>query len=53
MVAAWGVTAGVVALFAGERIPLLRQDVFCKIPIIGDIWSEYRKKEEDEALEQA
>ena len=47
ILSAWGVTAGVAVLFFGERIPRLRQDIFSRLPVIGDRWASYRKVEEE------
>lgn len=49
----WGVVAGVAAVFLVERIPAFRRDVFCKIPLIGDRWAEYRVHEEEAEGETA
>lgn len=46
MAVGWGLMAGTAAIFLVERIPNFRRDIFCKIPIIGDHWAEYRSTEE-------
>ncbi len=46
MAVGWGMMAGAAALFLVERIPNFRRDFFCKIPVIGEHWAEYRSTEE-------
>ena len=48
MLSTWGLAAGVAVLFFGERIPRLRQDIFSRLPVIGDRWENYRKQEDAE-----
>ncbi len=49
---AWGVTAGLAALFITERLPMFRRDLYCKIPLLGARYADYRSADEDEAAEQ-
>lgn len=43
-VAAWGFTLGALGVFALERIPRLRKDVFSNLPVIGqyELWQKYK-----------
>lgn len=43
----WCLMAGAAAVFLVERIPNFRRDIFCKLPLIGDHWAEYRSTEDD------
>jgi hypothetical protein len=49
MAAGWGVFATCAALFFGERIAILRRDFFCRIPILGSRWENYRACESTES----
>lgn len=48
MAVGWALMGGTAALFLAERIPNFRRDFFCKLPVIGDYWAEYRVTEEAE-----
>lgn len=45
MAVGWGLMAGAAAVFLVERIPNFRRDLFCKLPVIGEHWAEYREVE--------
>jgi hypothetical protein len=48
MAVGWALMAGAAAFFLVERIPNFRRDLFCKLPVIGERWAEYRAHEEEQ-----
>ena len=37
----WTVPASLAVLFVAERLPMVRRDLFCKLPIVGHLYKEY------------
>lgn len=48
MAVGWGLMAGTAAVFLAERIPNFRRDLFCRLPLLGARWAEYRVPADDE-----
>jgi len=48
---AWGLTAFIGGLFFIERLPMIRRDIFSRLPVIGSYWAAYRV--EEAAIEEA
>lgn len=50
----WAVAVGIAAVFLGERVGPLRRDVFCRLPIIGHRYDDWRPKgaSSDDAKEE-
>lgn len=45
VLAGWAVAAGVVAIFLGERVGPLRRDIYCRLPVIGHRYDDWRPKD--------
>ena len=43
----WSVPAGIAVLFIAERLPMVRRDLFCKLPIIGNLYKEYENMDSE------
>lgn len=46
--ASWALAGGLALAFLGERLPMLRRDVFSALPLIGGHWAAYRVVEQGE-----
>jgi len=47
MLVPWALPAGIAVLFFAERLPMVRRDFFCKLPLVGDLYEEYKNMDSD------
>jgi hypothetical protein len=47
MLIPWALPAGIAVLFLAERLPMVRRDLFCKLPLLGGHYEEYKNMDSD------